>query len=165
MSVLQRTLPSPRLSIVIVVLWLAISNSLHPGHIAVALVLALVLPMFTQHIVPSVPRIRAPLKLIAYVLLVLQDICIANFRVARLALSPLRYLHPMIVRVPLDVKDPAVATILAATVTLTPGTVSVELDMNAAELTVHALDAQDAHAVVTEIKQRYEARLKEIFEC
>jgi multicomponent K+:H+ antiporter subunit E len=58
-----------------------------------------------------------------------------------------------------------VASALAATVTLTPGTVSVELDPGRGILVVHALDAADDESVRHEIKTRYEARLKEIFEC
>lgn len=165
MSETRRWFPSPRLSIGVFLCWLAINNSLHPGNIAAGLFLALTIPWLTQAVLPGIPPIRAPGKAIAYVFLVLYDICVANFRVARLTLSPLNRLHPLIVTVPLDVDDAAVASILAATVTLTPGTVSVELDMDVHELTVHALDAADASSVVHEIKSRYESRLKEIFEC
>lgn len=165
MSFAARYLPSPRFSVVLFAAWLAINNSIHPGHLATALFLAIVVPMFTRNIIPQVPRIKSFTKLIGYVLLVLNDIVVANFRVARLTLSPLSHLHPMIVTVPLATGDAAVATMLAATVTLTPGTVSVELNIEARELIVHALDAQDAMTVVEEIKSRYEARLMEIFEC
>jgi multicomponent K+:H+ antiporter subunit E len=43
--------------------------------------------------------------------------------------------------------------------------VSVELDSEGGVLVVHALDADDDESVRREIKTRYEARLKEIFEC
>lgn len=161
----MRFLPSPRLSMVIFLAWLAISNSLHPGHLVFALVLAMVIPWLTRRALPDVPVIRSPIKAVQYLLLVLYDICVANLKVARLAVSPLTALNPKIVTVPLDVDDAAVASMLAATVTLTPGTVSVELNMQTRELVVHALDAPNADEVIREIKSRYETRLLEIFKC
>jgi multicomponent K+:H+ antiporter subunit E len=68
------------------------------------------------------------------------------------------------VNVPLDIKTPEAITMLAGTITLTPGTVSADLSDEGHCLLVHALDADDADAVRDDIKQRYEARLKEIFE-
>ena len=57
------------------------------------------------------------------------------------------------------------AALLAGMVTLTPGTVSVDLDLKACVLTVHVLLVDDEAATLAQIKQRYEARIKEIFQC
>ncbi len=66
---------------------------------------------------------------------------------------------------PLDISEPNAAALLAGMVTLTPGTVSVDLDLQARVLTVHALLVDDEAGTVAQIKQRYEARIKEIFQC
>jgi multicomponent K+:H+ antiporter subunit E len=58
-----------------------------------------------------------------------------------------------------------VATILASIITLTPGTVSVDIDQERHMLLVHALDVTDVPAAIDTIKRRYEAPLKEIFGC
>ena len=50
-------------------------------------------------------------------------------------------------------------------VTLTPGTVSVDLDLGAGVLVVHGLLVDDEARMAAGIKTRYEARLKEIFAC
>ena len=47
---------------------------------------------------------------------------------------------------------------------MTPGTVTAMLAANAQYLLVHCLDTDDPDAVRDGIKQRYERRLKEIFE-
>jgi multicomponent K+:H+ antiporter subunit E len=47
---------------------------------------------------------------------------------------------------------------------MTPGTVSSDLSEDGHSLLVHCLDAPDPKATVAEIKNRYERRLKEIFE-
>jgi multicomponent K+:H+ antiporter subunit E len=54
---------------------------------------------------------------------------------------------------------------LGSIITLTPGTVSIDIDRERRILRVHALDVEDTAALVSEIKTRYEAPLKEIFGC
>ena len=65
--------------------------------------------------------------------------------------------------VPLDLRSPEAITVLAGTITMTPGTVSATLAADGGSLLVHALDTDDPDAVRDEIKTRYERRLMEIF--
>ena len=90
---------------------------------------------------------------------------VANLAVARAVLAPSLPIRPRFMRVPLDLREPNAAALLAGMVTLTPGTVSVDLDLDAWVLTVHALLADDEAAAVDAIKHRYEARIKEMFQC
>ena len=53
---------------------------------------------------------------------------------------------------------------LAGTITMTPGTLTADISACGRALLVHCLDTDDPDAVRDEIKQRYERRLKEIFE-
>ena len=109
-------------------------------------------------------------------LLVLYDIVTANVQVAILILGSTKKLRPAFVKVPLDLSHEMPITILASTVSLTPGTVSAEIypipeniDDEAPEpqkyLLIHVLDLEDEEALIKMIKQRYEAPLKEIFQC
>lgn len=162
---MNRWLPFPRLSLALSVLWVLLANTLSPGQVIVAAVLAVAIPLAVRRVFPVLPPIRRPGAALAYAALVLGDIVVANLRVARLVLGPVARLRPRLVEVPLEVRDPLVASVLAATVTLTPGTVSVDLDLERGVLLVHALDAPDDDSVREEIKSRYEARLKRVFEC
>ncbi|WP_317616383.1 Na+/H+ antiporter subunit E [Paracoccus mutanolyticus] len=101
----------------------------------------------------------------AFLGIVIGDIVRANFQVARIVLFiPRTNLRPAWVIVPLDLRRPEAITALAATITLTPGTVSCDLSRDGRSLLVHCLHAPDPDAVLSEIKTRYESRLKEIFE-
>jgi multicomponent K+:H+ antiporter subunit E len=93
---------------------------------------------------------------------------IANLQVAAIILGPLSRLRPAFVRVPLDLRTDFAVTVLASTVTLTPGTVSVEIEDDGngrRRLIVHVLRCLDADDMVRTIKERYERRLREILEC
>jgi len=129
------------------------------------LLLGVAIPHFTARFWPDRPRIVSLRSVLRLVGTVLVDILIANWQVARLVVGPVARLRPRIVRIPLDLEDPFVITILGSIVSLTPGTVSLEIDSKTSTLIVHALDVDDEAALIRSIKVRYEAPLKEIFEC
>ena len=64
---------------------------------------------------------------------------------------------------PLELRQPEAITILAGTITLTPGTVSADLSDEGHSLLVHVLHTDDPDAVRDDIMNRYQNRLKEIF--
>lgn len=162
---LSRWLPHPRLALLLFVLWLLLNQSASAGHVLLGAVLAIVLVRLTHAVLPAMPPVRRPWKLVTYCLLVLYDILVANVRVARLVLGPTAALQPCIVEVPLATRDPLVVSLVAATVTLTPGTVTIAVDAPAGRITVHGLSVDDPRALVAEIRERYERRLLEVFAC
>jgi multicomponent K+:H+ antiporter subunit E len=168
MNGLRRLLPHPLLSLLLLACWLWLNNTLEPGHLLLGAVLGVGIPYVTRRFWPEPLVIRHPLRVVEYAAVVLYDIVVANLQVAAIILGPLSRLRPAFVRVPLDLHTDFAVTVLASTVTLTPGTVSVEIEDDGAGgrvLVFHALRCLDADDMVRTIKQRYERRLKEILEC
>jgi multicomponent K+:H+ antiporter subunit E len=158
-------LPHPLLSLLLVILWLLLFNTVSLAHVLFGLLLGILVPLFTQRFWPGSPRVRRPLLLARYGLLVLGDILIANVQVARLILGPVDRLRPAFLAYPLELREDFSITLLASTISLTPGTVSADISVDRRTLLIHALDVEDEAALVAQIKQRYETPLKEIFEC
>lgn len=161
----RRWLPHPLLSLTLFAVWLLLVNSVSPGSVLFALVLAVLVPSFSNAFWPDHPRIRRPLLLVLYGLNLVWDIVVANLHVARLILGPAARLRPAFVRMPIELRDEFAITLLASTVSLTPGTVSADISADHRSLLIHALDLDDADALIAQIKRRYETPLKEIFEC
>jgi multicomponent K+:H+ antiporter subunit E len=162
---MSRLLPHPALSIAIFMLWLLLNNSVLAGHIIMAFLLAIALPIITQRFWPEK---TVKLKLVPAILLVgvvLRDILLASIQVAKLILGPVDKIKPAFVEIPLDLQNPFVGTILASIVSLTPGTVSIDIDRSRWVLQVHALNVENAEVLIQSIKARYEKPLKEIFSC
>lgn len=157
--------PHIALSLSMWVLWLLLMNDLSGGHVVLGGILAWAIPWFTQSFWPEEMTVRKPLVSLKFVLTVLWDIVIANLTVARLILSPTGGLKPAFMVLPLDVKEDFTITMLANTISMTPGTVSTDLSADRRTLLIHSLHVDDIDAALTAIKQRYEAPLKEIFEC
>lgn len=165
MPVIRRFLPHPLLTLTLLIVWLMLVNTVSAGHIALGLILGVIIPLLTAPFWPQRPKIRNPITIVSYILVVLYDIVKANIHVAWLVLFvPSAKLRSRFVTVPLDLTTPEAITVLAGTITMTPGTVSADVSADGRALLVHCLDAPDEQAVVDEIKERYEARLKEIFE-
>ncbi|MFG6498524.1 Na+/H+ antiporter subunit E [Sulfitobacter sp. 1A13191] len=157
-------LPHPFLTLLLTAVWILLQNKFSAGMLVFGLILGVVIPILTARWWTDRPHGIRPLRTLAYVLLVIWDIVIANIQVAWIILTKSNAsMSPAWVVVPLDLKEPEAITILMGTITLTPGTVSADLSDNGRYLLVHALDASDPDAVRDEIKARYERRLKEIF--
>lgn len=84
---------------------------------------------------------------------------IANLRVAVAVLGSPKKLRPRLIDVPLkDLSDVELA-VLASLVTLTPGTVALDVTPNRSHLIVHLLHCDDPEAEIREIKENFEGRL------
>lgn len=164
-AILKRVFPHPQLTGFLVIIWLLLVNTITLGNVVLGVILGVLIPGITQPFWPDRPEVHRPLKAIEYIFVVLWDICVANIAVARIILFKSNAdTHSKWIVVPLELRSPEAITILAGTITMTPGTVTSMLSADASHLLVHCLDTEDPDAVRDEIKHRYERRLKEIFE-
>jgi len=162
---IRRLLPRPALSLALFLLWAALTNAASLGTLVLGGLLALVLPFIVAPFWPDTRRIVRPGLIPGFAARVVWDMLVANWAVARRVVGPLAKLSPAFVEVPLDLRDPFAASVLGSIVSLTPGTVSIDVDRERWVLQLHALDAPDPDALVREIKRRYETPIREIFAC
>ena len=87
----------------------------------------------------------------------------ANLRVAWEVLTPKHHMRPAIIAIPLDAESDLQITILANFITLTPGTLSLDVSPDRKTLYVHAMYVDDVDAFRREIKEKLEQRVIEVF--
>lgn len=160
---MSRFLPSPPLSIAVLVLWLLLVAEFSFGQVLLGALLAVVLPLLAGLLQPERARFGRTAAILALVRRVAWDIVLSNIEVARRILGPEREITPGFVWIPLELTSIHGITALASIITLTPGTLSAELTDDRRHLLVHCFNLEDADATVATIKQRYESLLKEIF--
>ncbi len=104
-------------------------------------------------------------RAVLFVLFFLKELIVANLRVAQLVLSPTGNLRPGIVAVPLSVKTDVQVTTLSTLITLTPGTLSLDVSEDRKTLYVHAIhiDDDDGESLRESIKEGFERRVLEVF--
>jgi len=156
--------PHPLLSALLAAVWLLLQQSLAVPQLITAALLAWWLPRLLHGFLGRASRVHAWGTLLRLVGVVLHDIVVSNFQVAWLVLWPGARPRPAWVPVPLDLHEPAAISLFATIITTTPGTVSCVVDEAGRQILVHALNCSDPAAAATQMKQRYERPLKEIFE-
>ncbi|GGB55353.1 Na+/H+ antiporter subunit E [Blastomonas aquatica] len=160
---MRRLIPHPGLSVLLVIVWLLMANAITVGGLLIGIIVGILLPIFTAPFWPGRPDVNYRAG-VAYLLLVLWDIIIANFEIAVIILFRRnRDLRPAWLSIPMELDTPEAITVFAGTISLTPGTVSSDVSACGNYLLVHALHAPDPQAEIVRIKARYEARLKRVF--
>lgn len=82
---------------------------------------------------------------VQYIAILLKEIILANIVVLKIILSPKKEIHPVLVKFPAPLKRHLLQVILADSITLTPGTITVRLYEEKFE--VHCLDESLAHGL------------------
>lgn len=157
-------IPHPLLTLILTAVWVLLQNDVSAGMIVFGIILGIIIPWMTSIWWPDTPKGFRMGKMVIYSFIVIYDIIIANIQVAWIVLTvPNSKLKPAWIVVPLELRQPEAITLLAGTITLTPGTVSADLSDEGHSLLVHVLHTDDPDAERHAIKTRYEHRLLEIF--
>jgi len=161
---MRRLFPHPYLTLLLIVIWMLLVNGTRLGSLVMAVILGTLIPLLTAAYWPNRPILRNPAAIVGYIFVVLWDILVANIAVAKIVVfMPRDRLQSAWIVVPLELTSPEAITVLAGTITLTPGTVTADISGDGRALLVHCLHAPDPDAVRDAIKARYEARLLRIF--
>ena len=162
---MKHVLPHPILTLMLLILWLLLVNSVSPGQLLLGLLLAWLIPLFTARFWEAQVHIHRPLVLVRFFATVLWDIAVANVVVARLVVGPSRHVRPGFVVMPLRLRGNVGISLLANTVSLTPGTLSAYLSADRRHLVIHGLQVDDPDAIIATIRKRYEQPLLDTLEA
>ncbi|WP_238944230.1 Na+/H+ antiporter subunit E [Allofranklinella schreckenbergeri] len=166
-SILKTLFPAPLLSLLLVPLWLVMTQSYTLANLTLAVILGLGMPIFSASLRPLHVRVRKPLRIIRLCFVVMIDAWHSNLMVIRILLQPrlARETEGVFVRIPLQMRDPNGLAALAVITTITPGNAWAELSMDRSALLLHVFDGRiDPELVIRTVKERYERPLMEIFE-
>jgi len=98
-------------------------------------------------------------QLISFVFFFLFELLKANIQVAYDVITPTFYMRPGIVRLPLDAESDLEITLLANLISLTPGTLSLDVSDDKKVLYVHSMYINDKQEFIDDIKNGFEKRL------
>lgn len=163
---MKRWLPAPLMSVVLLLFWLLLNESLEPAQILLGAFLAITVPLLTRRLQPmGYPKPLKPWLLIRLLSMALVEIVRSGFVVGWLILSSKRKgLNSQFIRIPLDMRSPYGLALLSCLINSTPGTVWVEILPKKYELVLHVFDLHDEAWWIDTIKTQYEKPLIEIFE-
>lgn len=154
-------------------IWLALTAGGGWQEIAAGFIMAvtasLIAGRFRRAAAPKVDLKRWPRRFaysLLYIVKFVWEMIKANVNVAAIVLHPKRPIKPGIIKIRTGLKTDAALTILANSITLTPGTFTVDIDPAGQELYIHCLTvrSEDTGQNTRDIGLRFERLIKEVFE-
>jgi len=163
---MKRWLPAPFMSLLLLLLWLVLNQSISIAQILLGIVIAIAVPLLTRRLQPlGYPKPHKPLLLLRLLGMALVEIVRSCFVVGWLILSSRRQgVNAQFIRIPLDLRNQYGLALLSCLINSTPGTVWVEILPEKYELVLHVFDLHDEQWWIDTIKTQYEQPLIEIFE-
>ena len=150
-------------NILLALVWASVSGGFTLINLLFGFVLGAVALSIIQEQVGSVGYISRLRRIASLMGLFVYELILSASRVAILVLSPNMKLKPGIIAYPLKVDRDLEITMLANLITLTPGTLSVDVSADRKTLYIHALDCSDPDAMRADIAAGFERRIMEAF--
>lgn len=150
-------------NVLLALAWSAVTGSFTFFNFAFGFVLAIFALSLIREQVGSVGYFSRARRVISLLLLFLYELVLSAVKVAVMVLSPNMNLKPGIFAYPLRVDRDFEITILANLITLTPGTLSVDVSDDRRILYVHAIDASDPDGARRDIAEGFERKIMEAF--
>jgi multicomponent Na+:H+ antiporter subunit E len=142
--------------------WMAVNGSFSFTDLVVGLVLGLLVMSIASPFRAERGYAGRIWQGLGFLLWFLKELWVSSIKVARDILTPSLRARPGVIAVPLDAETDLEITMLACLVTLTPGTLSLDVSADRRTLYIHAMFVDDPDAIRAEIKDGMEKRLLEV---
>jgi multicomponent Na+:H+ antiporter subunit E len=152
---------------VLMILWIALTASLGAEELITGFIVSLILSLFSrknfQIIGFPIITLKKVVYSVIYLLILFKEIIIANFDVAYRVIHPKIPIKPGIIIIRTELKQDLAKLILANSITLTPGTFTLDIDDD--RLLIHWIyvRTEDTEEATRLIGERFEKYLKVIF--
>ena len=149
-------------NILLALAWAALTGDFSPLNLIAGFVLGFIVLLLLRSVLRlhaytvKVPRVMALIAVFVW------EVVVANVSVAYRVISPRHGMRSGVIAVPLDVKTDVEITILANMISLTPGTLSLQVSEDKRLLYVHALHIDDIDKMKQRIKDGFERRIIEV---
>lgn len=149
-------------NILLAFVWAGMAGGLSARNLAVGFALGYVMLLFAR---PAIGRSRyfgKVWQVFWFLLYFIKELIKANLQVAYDVITPTHYSKPGTVAIPLDAKTDFEITLLANLITLTPGTLSLDVSKDRRVLYIHAMFIDTPDAIRKEVKEGLEKRMLEV---
>ena len=146
-------------NILLAVVWAAITGNFAPGNLVLGFALGFVVLFFARRVTGSTDYARRLVQALGLVAYFLWELLLSNLRVAADVLRPELRLRPGVIAIPLDARTDAEIVLLANLITVTPGSLSLDVSADRQTLYLHVMHFDDAEAVRRKVKDGFERRI------
>ncbi|OWV76195.1 cation:proton antiporter [Rhizobium sp. R634] len=150
-------------NLLLAIAWVAVTGSASLLNLVFGFLLGTLALIIIREPFGSTGYLRRARRVLSLAALFLKELSLSAWKVTVTVLSPDMKLKPGIFAFPLTVTTDFEITLLANLITLTPGTLSVDVSPDRRTLYVHALDCSDPEATKRDIANGFERKIMEAF--
>jgi multicomponent Na+:H+ antiporter subunit E len=153
----------PFWNIVLALVWSGLLGGLSLANLVSGFVLSYLVLSFLTRDQPEHERYFGKVKkLLSFLLYYLKELIVSNGVIAYDILTPNFQMTPGVIGIPLDARTNLEITVLANLITMTPGTLSLDISPDRKTLYIHAMYIRDPDALRADIKNNLERRVLEL---
>jgi multicomponent Na+:H+ antiporter subunit E len=151
-------------NLLLAVIWMGVTGAFTLPNFALGFVFGL-FAMFVlrEHISAGGYFIRTR-RIVSLALLFIRELVMSAVKVARMVMSPDMQLKPGIFAYQTELKTDGQIVLLANLITLTPGTLTMDVSDDKRTLYIHAVDCSDIEATRADIRNGFERKIREAFD-
>lgn len=150
--------------LLLAIAWAAVTGNFTLANLVFGLLLATAALYVIREQAGSLNYLRRSRRIFSLALLFIYELVLSATKVAILVVRPRMLIKPGIIAYPLTVKGDFEITLLANLITLTPGTLSVDVSRDKSTLFVHCVDCSDPEQTRKDIAEGFERKIMEAFE-
>ena len=150
------------LNLFIAFLWMFFYNTWTPSMFVLGYAIGILLLFAMQRFLRTEIYLKKVVAIIRLLLIFARELILSCFTVLKAVIRPKINIRPGIIAVPTHLKSNWEITLLACLITLTPGTLTLEISPEGDVLYVHAMDAYDAEEIIHQIQNTFESAIMEV---
>ncbi len=150
------------LNILLAIIWVLLTGNLEYKKFIEGFFIGFIIIWITKNVSNSRNYITKIPKIIAFVFYFIYELILANIKITIDVLTPKNRMSPGIIAVPLSAETDFEITLLANLITLTPGSLSLDVSSDRKILYVHSMYVSDKKKFKDQIKNGFERKLLEI---
>lgn len=150
------------LNILLAMMWVAVSGSAHWSNLLMGYVVSYLALWWMRPLFGKSDYFRRVWAMLGFAVFFVWELIMSNFRVAYDVITPKANRSPAVIAIPLDLETDAQITMLANLITLTPGTLSLDVSKDRKTLYIHAMFVDNPDEFRHMIKHGFERRVREV---
>lgn len=142
--------------------WMFMTNSFSPTGFAIGFLVGLLLLIVMRKFFSHRLYLSRIWSVISLFFLFLKELVLSSISVFKLVIQPRLSIRPAVFELETELKRDWEVTLLAALITLTPGTLVIGISDDQKKLYIHAIDFEDIDDAVSSIKNTFERAIMEV---
>ena len=143
--------------------WMILSENAKAQTICIGIIISLLVTILNMNLMRSNRKFNFKKNIvgwISYTILLIKEILVSNFNVAKIVLSPKIVISPQVVTIKTKIKSNFHKTIFANSITLTPGTLTISMEGD--KIAVHCLKGEFVSGITN---STFEKIILKVEEC